>query len=214
MSEAGMSATGETGMSETGVGTTGVHIVALYEDAAAAEAARTALIAAGVSSTSIIVLDQGYAARPAESEDGLWGILKHALVPDDHAHAYAEGVARGHALVLADVSETDTEVAVVTLRSSGPVDIDTRANEWTKAGWNGVNGGQDYWLDAQADRDAAGSEGITGSGFMSGDYGAVGAPHDGRVDTNILRGFSPYAGRREDGVLLNDDPSVRIYQVG
>jgi hypothetical protein len=204
----------ETGVSKAGVSTTGIHIVALYEDAAAAQAAQAALVAAGVPPASIIVLDPSYAERPAESEDGLWGTLKHALVPDDHAHVYAEGVARGHALVLADVSETDTDVAVVTLRAAGPIDIDSRANEWTEAGWNGVNGGQDYWLDAQAERDAAGSEGITGGGFMSGDYGSVGAPHDGRADTNILRGFSPYAGAREDGVVLNDDPAVRIYQVG
>jgi hypothetical protein len=201
-------------MTDTGVSTTGIHIVALYEDAAAAETAKAALVAAGVPDASIMVLDPSYAARPAETADGLWGMLKHALVPDDHAHVYAEGVARGHALVLADVSETDTEVAVVTLRSAGPIDIDARASEWTEAGWDGVHGGQNYWLDGQAERDAAGSEGITSSGFMSGDYGSVGAPHDGRVDTNILRGFSPYAGAREDGVLLNDDPSVRIYQVG
>jgi hypothetical protein len=203
-----------TRMSGTGVSTTGIHIVALYEDTAAAETAKAALVAAGLPAASIIVLDPSFADRPAEAEDGLWGMLKHGLVPDDHAHAYAEGVARGHALVMADVTEVETEVAVVTLRSAGPVDIDARAGEWTKAGWDGTNGGQDYWLDAQAERDAAGSEGITGGGFMSGDYGSVGAPHDGRVDTNILRGFSPYAGKRDDGVLLNEDPSVRIYQVG
>jgi hypothetical protein len=201
-------------MTDTGVMTTGIHVVALYEDAAAAETAKAALVAAGVPAGSIIVLDPSYAARPAESADGLWGTLKHALVPDEQAHAYAEGVARGHALVLADVSATDTDVAVVTLRSAGPIDIDTRASEWTEAGWDGVHGGQTYWLDAQADRDAAGSEGITAGGFIAGDYGAVGAPHDGRVDTNILRGFSPYAGAREDGVLVNDDPAVRVYQVG
>jgi hypothetical protein len=204
----------DTGISRDDVTTTGVHIVALYEDAAAAETAQAALVAAGVPAASIVVLDPSVAERPAESEDGLWAMLKHGLVPDDHAHAYAEGVARGHALVMADVTELDTEVAVVTLRSAGPVDIDTRAREWTEAGWDGTNGGQTYWLDAQAERDAAGSEGITGGGFMSGDYGSVGAPHDGRVDTNILRGFSPYAGAREDGVLLNEDPSVRIYRVG
>jgi hypothetical protein len=187
---------------------TGFHIAAIYETVAAAHAAREALTAAGVPASSILVLDRSYAERPAESEAGLWGHLKHMLVPDHHAHAYAEGVARGHPLVIADVTEADTAAATAALKSANPIDIETRAESWS-----GVNGGQDYWLDAQAERDAAGSEGITAGGIMSGDYGAVGAVRGGRADTNILRGLSRFAGAPEDGRVVNDDPEVRVYEV-
>jgi hypothetical protein len=192
---------------------TGFHIAAIYETVAAAHAARDALAAAGVPASSILVLDRSYAERPAESEEGLWGHLKHMLVPDHHAHAYAEGVSRGHPLVIADVTETDMAAVTAALKSANPIDIETRADEWTEAGWNGINGGQDFWLDARADRDAAGSEGITAGGIMSGDYGAVGAVRGGRVDTNILRGISRFAGAPEDGRVVNDDPEVRVYEV-
>jgi hypothetical protein len=82
-----------------------------------------------------------------------------------------------------------------------------------------VNGGQGYWLNAQADRDAAGSEGITAGGIMAGDYGAVGAPRFSRADTNILRGMPPSSGAPpdaapQDGIPVNDDPQVRVYKVG
>ena len=193
---------------------TGTHIAALFEDAAAAHAAQAALVAAGVDPTHVLVVDRSWADRPAESPDGLWGTLKHMLVPDEHAHAYAEGVARGHALVLADATDAETDRAVAALRAAQPIDVDKRADAWTDDGWDGVNGGQDYWLDAQAERDAARSEGITAGGIISGDYGSVGAPIGGRSDTNILRGLSRFAGVREDGVPVNDDSAVRVYRVG
>lgn len=194
--------------------TTGTHIAALYETTAAAHAARDALLAAGVAAASILVLDRGHAELPAESPNGLWGRLKHMLVPDDHAHPYAEGVSRGHPLVIADVTDVETEAAVTALRTAHPIDIEQRAAVWEGEGWSGVNGGQDFWLAGQAERDAAGSAGITGSGVLSGDYGAVGGLHGGaRADTDITRGMR-FAGASEDGALVNDDPAVRVYQVG
>ena len=193
--------------------TTGFHIAALYETVAAARAAKDALVSAGAPAGCVLVLDKGYAERPAESPEGLWGHLKHMLVPDQHAHAYAEGVARGHPMVIADVTGIDIDAATAALKSAGPIDIEARADTWQQEGWSGVNGGQDYWLDAQADRDAASSEGITAGGIISGDYGSVGAPHGARADTNILRGLSRFGGAPADGVPVNDDPAVRIYRV-
>jgi hypothetical protein len=192
---------------------TGFHIAAIFETPAAAHAARDALMAAGVPEAGILVLDRSHADRPAESPQGLWGYLKHMLVPDQHAHAYAEGVSRGHPMVIADVTEAGQEAAIAALKSASPINIETRAEKWTDAGWSGVNEGQDYWLDAQAERDAAGSEGITAGGVMSGDYGSVGAARGGRADTNILRGISRFAGAPEDGHVVNDDPEVRVYEV-
>ena len=201
-------------MSTPQAGEGGLHIAALYETVAGAHAARDALTASGVPASSILVLDRGHAAIPAESPKGLWANLKHMLVPDAHAHAYAEGVARGHPLVIADVTDTDSDAAIAALKSANPINIESRAQVWTEQGWDGVNGGQGYWLEAQADRDAAGSEGMTAGGIMAGDYGAVGAPRGSRTDTNILRGLPRFAGAAQDGVPVNDDPEVRVYKVG
>jgi hypothetical protein len=206
-------------MSTPQAGEGGFHIAALYETVAGAHAARDALTAAGVPASSILVLDRGHAAIPAESPKGLWAHLKHMLVPDAHAHIYAEGVARGHPMVIADVTDTDTDAATAALKSANPINIDKRAQVWTEQGWDGVNGGQGYWLNAQAERDAAGSEGITAGGIMAGDYGAVGAPRFSRADTNILRGMPPSSGAPpdaapQDGIPVNDDPQVRVYKVG
>ena len=99
------------------------------------------------------------------------------------------------------------------IKAAHPIDIESRAAAWADEGWNGINGGQEYWLNAGGDRDAAGSEGITASGVIAGDYGAVGSPRGGRADTNILRGQAQGAEPPEDAVVVNDDPAVRVYQV-
>jgi hypothetical protein len=193
--------------------TTAIHLAALFETTAAARAARDALIAAGVPAGSILVLDRGNPAMAANTATprGLWGTLKHVLVPDDHAHPYAEGVSRGHPLVVADVSEAQCAAARAALKASHPINIEDRAEAWSEDGWEGVYEGQDEWLDAQPDRDAAGSEGITAGGIIAGDYGAVGAPHGARVDLDITRG--QFRGPPREAKVLSDDPAVRVYKV-
>ena len=192
------------------------HIAAQFEDVAAARAARQALVAAGVPEGCILVLDRGHAAIPAESVQGLWGSLKSKLVPDRHAHPYAEGVARGHPLVMADVGEADLARASAALQACHPINIENRASEWAGEGWSGVHDGQGYWLSAQSLRDAASSGGITAGGIMSGDYGSVGGLRGGsRADTDITRGMGvPRPVETDEAVVVNDDPTVRVYQVG
>ncbi len=191
------------------------HIAAQFEDLAAARAARDALIAAGVGEGCILVLDRGHAEIPAESSSGLWGSLKSKLVPDRHAHPYAEGVARGHPLVMADVGEADLARAQAALTASHPINIENRASEWVDEGWSGVHDGQGYWLSARGLGDAASSGGITAGGIMSGDYGSVGGLHGGgRADTDITRGMGvPRPVESQEAVVVNDDPMVRVYQV-
>jgi hypothetical protein len=193
------------------------HIAAQFEDLAAARAAEEALIAAGVAEKCILVLDRGHAAIPAESNTGLWGSLKSKFVPDRHAHPYAEGVARGHPLVVADVVDPDLAArASAALAAAHPINIESRASEWVDDGWDGVHDGQSYWLSAQDLPDAAGSGGITAGGIISGDYGSVGGLHGGgRVDTDITRGMGVTRPMESgEAVVVNDDPTVRVYQVG
>jgi hypothetical protein len=190
---------------------TGIHIAALFETTATAHAARNALVAAGVDAGSILVLDRGQSATATKS--GIWATVKHMLVPDDHAHPYAEGISRGHPLVVADVTEAQRDAAEAALRAAHPINIETRAQAWEDAGWDGVHEGEEAW-EAEDQRAAAGSEGITASGIMSGDYGSVGAPHGGKISLDITRGRFRHAGTPTEGELVNDDPAVRVYKVG
>jgi len=192
------------------------HIAAQFEDVAAARAARDALLAAGVPDGAILLLDRGHAEIPAESEKGLWALLKAKLVPDRHAHPYAEGVARGHPLVVADVGEADLDRVSAALQSAHPINIEERANTWEQEGWSGVHEGQHFWLSAQEIRDAASSGGITAGGVISGDYGSVGGLHGGaRADTDITRGMGlPQPVESEEAVVVSEAPTVRVYQVG
>jgi uncharacterized protein (TIGR02271 family) len=69
---------------------------------------------------------------------GLIGGLTRLGVPEEDAHYYAEGVRRGGILVtVAADDQREADAAVAILRRHGAVDIDQRANEWKKQGWEG-----------------------------------------------------------------------------
>src|SRR5688572_26720872 len=69
---------------------------------------------------------------------GLIGGLTRLGVPDEDAHYYAEGVRRGGILVtVAADDEREADAAADILRRHGAVDIDERATEWKKQGWEG-----------------------------------------------------------------------------
>jgi hypothetical protein len=69
---------------------------------------------------------------------GKIGGLMNLGVPEEEAHAYAEGLRRGATLVTA-TAETDAmaDRAAEIMRSHGAVDIDQRAANWRKEGWSG-----------------------------------------------------------------------------
>jgi uncharacterized protein (TIGR02271 family) len=69
---------------------------------------------------------------------GLIGGLTRLGVPEEEAHYYAEGVRRGGILVtVAADDDREAEQAVAILKRHGALDIDERANEWRKQGWQG-----------------------------------------------------------------------------
>jgi uncharacterized protein (TIGR02271 family) len=68
---------------------------------------------------------------------GLGGALVDAGVDEDDAHAYAEGVRRGGALVTVRSSEADVDRIVDILDDDGVVDLDERQNTWRSEGWSG-----------------------------------------------------------------------------
>jgi uncharacterized protein (TIGR02271 family) len=69
---------------------------------------------------------------------GLIGGLTRLGVSEQDAHYYAEGVRRGGILVtVSAANQSDAEKAVAILKRHGAEDIDERASEWKKQGWNG-----------------------------------------------------------------------------
>ncbi len=190
----------------------GTHIAALFETTAAAHAAQASLVACGVDASRILVLDRGHKDTP--KAHGLWAVLKHVFVPDGDAHDYAEGVFRGHPLLIADVTDEEQAAALAALEAAHPVDIEAKTQAWRDEGWNGQ-----YDAEGIALRMASGSPGAEGSEgelrrneVMTGDYGSVGSPLGAGIDTNILRGKSIGGGDRT-AVRTDDGDRVRVYNV-
>ncbi|WP_322883898.1 YsnF/AvaK domain-containing protein [Microvirga lotononidis] len=70
---------------------------------------------------------------------GLTGALVDAGVDENDAHAYAEGVRRGGALVTVRASDAEVDRIVDILDDEGTVDFDERETTWRSEGWAGAN---------------------------------------------------------------------------
>jgi uncharacterized protein (TIGR02271 family) len=69
---------------------------------------------------------------------GLAGALIDAGVDENDAHAYAEGIRRGGALVTVRASDTEVGRIVDILDDEGTVDFDERETTWRSEGWTGA----------------------------------------------------------------------------
>jgi uncharacterized protein (TIGR02271 family) len=69
---------------------------------------------------------------------GLTGALVDAGVDENDAHAYAEGVRRGGALVTVRASDAEVDRIVDILDDEGTVDFDERETTWRSEGWTGT----------------------------------------------------------------------------
>ena len=120
------------------------QIVALYSTRADAETARDKLVAAGIDSGTVNVMDRE-ADRMAGGVDyeagdqGLWGAIKSLFAPDDEAHAYRHAVGKGHAMVVVTpTASTNRSQVIEVLESTDPVDFDAKLEEWRQAGYDGM----------------------------------------------------------------------------
>ncbi len=118
------------------------QIVALYETDEKARAARDQLIAAGVDSSAVQVMDRA-ADKMAGGVDyeagnqGLWGSIKSLFMPDEDAHAYNHAVSRGHAMVVVTPAKTANRSQIIdVLESTDPIDFDAKLEEWRQSGYD------------------------------------------------------------------------------
>ena len=99
------------------------------------------VVAAGWLASTALGLAAGAAAG------GLIGALTQLGVPEEEAHAYAEGVRRGGTLVTARIPDND-RLRYEQLLDSSSVNIADRTAAYRKAGWNKFDpGAQPYTAD-------------------------------------------------------------------
>jgi len=67
---------------------------------------------------------------------GIMGALIEAGVPEEEAHAYAEGVRRGGTLVSVRTNEEKARLADAVLHDAGTVDMDDRRRAFEHSGWD------------------------------------------------------------------------------
>jgi uncharacterized protein (TIGR02271 family) len=202
---------------DTGIYDPNIHdnqIVAMYETEARARAARDTLISNGVPERAVQVTnneqDRSFGDPDYQrSESGLWGALKNLFMPNEEAHGYAEGVRRGHAILVVHPDTTmDRHGLVELLESTDPVDFDAKLEEWRQAGYS-------YPTTIGTGTAAVGATGAamgtpTGTG-MSTDTSAMRA-----TDTTAAGTFrdAPSSSARESGSIgggQRDDLSGNAY---
>ena len=125
----------------------GSQIVAMFETYDRAQIARDALVSAGLDRSRIELLDRAEteddtSVRYERNEEGFWAGVKHLFVPDDERHLYAEGIHRGHALLVVHGSSAEQDWIISLLESQNPLDVETHAAQWRQTGWSGTYAGQ------------------------------------------------------------------------
>src|SRR5215475_4710442 len=124
-------------------------LVALYDTFTDAEHVVQELIEGGFSRSDIHLALDYTKSRPAHTSSVEWDsayeganlldTLVDLGVPHDAAHAYAEGVRRGGALVVVESSDDRAERGMEILRRLHPVDIHERTAQWRHEGWTGYD---------------------------------------------------------------------------
>lgn len=102
------------------------------------------VLAAGSIAGAITATAAGAAAG------GFLGALVGFGVPEEDAHAFAEGVKRGGILVVAHATDGRGEIAQTIMNNAGAVDIEESTAEWRAGGWNQFDETQNPGLEAGA----------------------------------------------------------------
>jgi uncharacterized protein (TIGR02271 family) len=114
------------------------RIVATFENADQARAAQKALIGAGIDNGKMELLDN-------RSDLDNWTAIKRHAVPDEDTHAYAEGLGRGHSILVIQAAADEHDRVMQVLGRFTCIDIDDHAAQWRKSGWSGVHPGKTAW---------------------------------------------------------------------
>jgi uncharacterized protein (TIGR02271 family) len=110
---------------------------ALYDNRADAEAAQQQLKGLGIiEADGMNLADQnttGFASDRNQDNQGFWGSLKGAFVPEDR-HVYEEGVRQGGFLLTVNVDDQNADRVEDLLERSNAVDINEREEQYRQTG--------------------------------------------------------------------------------
>ena len=123
----------------------GDRIVAAFENADRARTAREALVEAGIDNANIELLEN-------RSDLDSWTAIKWHAVPDEDAHLYAEGLGRGHSILVIRAAAGEHDRVMQVLSHFNPIDIDDHAEQWRKSGWSGIHPGKAAWHETSTAR--------------------------------------------------------------
>src|ERR687884_109535 len=124
-------------------------LVALYDTCADAEHVVQELIADGFARSDIHMAFDRTKSPVTHTASVEWDsayeganlieTLADLGVPYEEAHAYAEGVRRGGALVEVESSDDRAERGMAILQRVHPVDLHARTAQWRQEGWTGYD---------------------------------------------------------------------------
>jgi uncharacterized protein (TIGR02271 family) len=116
----------------------GDRIVAVFENTERAAAARQALVGDGIDNARMELIDR-------RSDLDNWSAMKQHALPDEDAHLFAEGLGRGHAILVIRSASGEHDRVMRVLSQFNPIDIKEHAQKWRTAGWSGVHPGKAAW---------------------------------------------------------------------
>ncbi|MCM2476439.1 YsnF/AvaK domain-containing protein [Rhizobium sp. CG5] len=125
---------------QTATTTNSNTITAFFDSRADADSAVERLVEAGISRSSVSVIEGGSAPTASSSTSestGFWASLENFFFPDEDRHTYAEGLRRGGYLVTVSGYAFDMhDIALDILDDEGSIDLDERAQAWESEGWS------------------------------------------------------------------------------
>ncbi len=77
-------------------------------------------------------------APPGQRDDPAWGFIRRFFVPAEERGSYAEGLRRGHVVLVVRPPADARHRVIELLESFDPVDFDARMEEWRSSGWTGA----------------------------------------------------------------------------
>jgi hypothetical protein len=111
-------------------------MTATFRSRAEAEAARSALLAAGFAEDSIVLAGQDTTLEHAvEAPDqSLFGRLREAILPDDSTTALRDAVAHDETVLTLRPAAEQVETAIKVIQAASPHHFDAALERWRNAG--------------------------------------------------------------------------------
>ncbi len=117
------------------------QIVAVFETFDRARTARDRLAEEGIPAADMDIVHHAGGddtAPPGQRDDRAWGFIRRFFVPAEERGRYAEGLRRGHMVLVVRPPADARHRVIELLESFDPVDFDARMEEWRSSGWTGA----------------------------------------------------------------------------